>query len=66
MPKHDDQEFEEPYGKELLTASEAAKILRIPVRRVVRMGQTGWLTPCFANGKIKYLGTQVASLNFRR
>lgn len=66
MPKHDDQGFEEPYGKELLTTSEVAKILRISTRRVARMGQTGWLTPCFANGKIKYMGTQVASLNFKR
>lgn len=66
MPKNEDQGFEEPYGKELLTASEVGKILRISPRRVTRLGQTGYLTPCFANGKIKYLGTQVASLNFRR
>jgi hypothetical protein len=66
MPKRDDQGFEEPYGKELLTASEVAKILRISPKRVTRMGQVGYLTPCWANGKIKYMGTQVAALNFRR
>ena len=56
------EEFTEPYGKELLTASEVAKVLRVNIRRVKRWGTNGTLTPCFAHGKVRYLGTEVATL----
>lgn len=62
MPRISDDEFTEPFGKELLTTSEVAKALRVNVRRVARWGKNGTLTPCFANGKVRFLGTEVATL----
>lgn len=56
-------EYIEPYGKELLTASEAAKFLRTKPRHVVSWGHKGWLTTCFSNGKVKYLGSEVAEMH---
>jgi hypothetical protein len=55
-------DYTEPFGKELLTASEVAKLLRINVRRVRNWGRKGWLTPCLSQGKIKFLSVEVAEL----
>lgn len=56
------RDIDEPYGKELLTASEVAKFLRVNVRRVNAWGNKGWLTQCRANGKVKFLGVEVTAL----
>jgi hypothetical protein len=56
------EDFTEPFGKELLTHSEVAKALRVNIRRVRRWGTNGTLTPCFAHGKVRFLGTEVATL----
>lgn len=55
-------DYTEPYGKELLTASEVGKFLRVHPRRVTAWGNKGWLTQCRSNGKIKFMSSEVAVL----
>lgn len=60
------REVEEPWGKSLLTASEAAKFCRVKPQTVINWGRKGWLTQVAHVNGIKYIGTEVLALNVQR
>lgn len=55
-------EFNEPFGKELLTASEVAKACRVKVGTVVNWGRKGWLSVVDHPRGIRYYGTEVREM----
>lgn len=65
-PRSKSDEFSEPFGKELLTASEVAKFLRVKPGTVVNWGRKGWLTQVAHVNGVKYIGTEVTELGRQR